>query len=145
MKEINDKWHQWWQFDESISNRLTISELSVPLIPAFYLKGAVHDSGESLLIFELKSQTNTPLLSVLLQKWKLKHSRTKINHLSSRNRATSASIFMPFNSRRSLHRWKVSPMLTSTSDFNLPLQSLSWTVHITCQLFAVRILSIAPL
>ncbi len=30
-------------------------------------KGVVYDSGESLLIFELNSQTNTPLPSVLLQ------------------------------------------------------------------------------
>ncbi len=31
------------------------------------LKGVVYDSGESLLIFELNSQTSTPLSSVLLQ------------------------------------------------------------------------------
>ncbi len=31
------------------------------------IKGVVYDSGETLLIFELKSQTNTPLPSVLLQ------------------------------------------------------------------------------
>ncbi len=33
----------------------------------FGFKGEVYDSGESLLIFELNSQTNTPLPSVLLQ------------------------------------------------------------------------------
>ncbi len=31
------------------------------------VKGVIYDSGESLLIFELNSQTNTPLPSVLLQ------------------------------------------------------------------------------
>ncbi len=30
-------------------------------------KGVVYDSGESLLIFEIKSQTDTPLPSVLFQ------------------------------------------------------------------------------
>ncbi len=32
-----------------------------------YIKGVVYDTGESLLIFELNSQTNRPLSSVLLQ------------------------------------------------------------------------------
>ncbi len=32
-----------------------------------YFKGVVYNSGESLLIFEVNSQTNTPLPSVRLQ------------------------------------------------------------------------------
>lgn len=39
--------------------------------------------------------------------------------LSIRNRATSASVLRPFNSLRSLHHWKASPMLTRLFAFAL--------------------------
>ncbi len=38
-----------------------------PVKLGLLLKGVVYNSAESLLIFELSSQTNTPLSSVLLQ------------------------------------------------------------------------------
>ncbi len=41
--------------------------LLYPSCLACIIKGVVYDSGESLLVFALNSQTNTPLPSVLLQ------------------------------------------------------------------------------
>ncbi len=48
-------------FLASFSSFLEFSDLK------FSIKGVVYDSGESMLIFELNSHTNTPLPSVLLQ------------------------------------------------------------------------------
>ncbi len=50
-------------------------DFSVPLIfLSSVFKGAVCDSGESLLIFELSSQTNTPLLQSSFKLARVTHS-----------------------------------------------------------------------
>ncbi len=54
----------------NISLQITFSTQYSPMagrVKNIVLKGVVYDSGESMLIFELNSQTNTPLPSVLLQ------------------------------------------------------------------------------
>ncbi len=50
-----------------LQSKITCIVLLRQITPVCKVKGVVYDTGESLLIFELISQTYTPLPSVLLQ------------------------------------------------------------------------------